>query len=81
MSLRRPERDKRLLDRDVREERPEYTDDDGEEDRGVEELSELSTVYEYEAMDMAVLGRVEPGTGAERAGLVAEKEKGSADLC
>ena len=79
MSLRRPERDKRLLDRDVREERPEYTDDEGEEDRGVEELSELSTVYEYEAMDMAVLGRNEPGTGAGSAGLVAEEVKGRAD--
>lgn len=39
----RPEMDIRLLDTEVREERPELTDDEGEDDRGVDtsELSEL----------------------------------------
>lgn len=37
----RPEMDIRLLDTDVREERPEPMDDEGEEERGVE-TSELS---------------------------------------
>jgi hypothetical protein len=39
----RPEIDNRLLDTDVREDRPESTDDEGEDDRGVDtsELSEL----------------------------------------
>lgn len=39
----RPEMDMRLLETDVREDRPESTDDEGEEERGVEtsEFSEL----------------------------------------
>jgi hypothetical protein len=45
----RLEIDTRLLDTDVREERPEATDGDGEVDRGVK-TSELSALRELDAI-------------------------------
>ena len=73
----RPEMEKRLLDREVREERPENTDDGGEEDRGVEEVAGLSMAYSMDAIGRAVAG--DKGTGVIGAGDAEdEDEKGNA---